>query len=153
VDLASGLALAISALALLASSVAYVRQHRLQARMAAIEEARREEEVASRLKADVTAEFESETREGSRSKNYWLVLINRGPAVARDVDFTFIPPEKGEAPEPLDHDHSFPLSLDPEQRYRIICVVVMGTAASVQVKIDWKDDRGPQTKTLVLTIF
>ena len=51
------LALIVAGLALAFSVYSFFREDRLNRRLAAIEEARREHEVSSQLRADVTAEF------------------------------------------------------------------------------------------------
>jgi hypothetical protein len=73
--------------ALLLSAIVFLKQFPLQRRVTEIEEARRQEEVASRLVADVAAAIEHEARPGSAlSQSTYLVLHNRGPAVAADTD-------------------------------------------------------------------
>lgn len=90
------------------SAYAFARQFQLQRKLAAIEQARRDEEVASRLVADVTASVRRHARE-KLDADWWLVLVNRGPAVAEDVDLKI---EGGMPPELQGDDHSFPITLD-----------------------------------------
>lgn len=54
------LAVVIAGLALLLAGYSFLRQFAIQRRLAAIEEVRRNEEVASRLIADVTVRAEKE---------------------------------------------------------------------------------------------
>ncbi len=81
-------AIAIAAVSLGFSAFVFWRQTSLQERVTRIEEERREEERRSQQRADVTVECSSR---GERSRvahtllDYFLVLHNRGPAVARNV--------------------------------------------------------------------
>jgi len=74
----------ISVLALVGATYVGVRQLILQGRVTKIEEARRQEEVESKLMAEVTARFESYfTGMTSQSTAYRFVLENQGPAQHR----------------------------------------------------------------------
>jgi hypothetical protein len=93
----------IALVALVVSILVARRQTTIQERVAAIEEARRDEEVEARTRAHVTASIahargtEGVVRSGVRSGEglveaapgpmvVWLVLRNEGPALARDVE-------------------------------------------------------------------
>jgi hypothetical protein len=146
--------LIISMLALLVAILVGVLQLLLQRRMTRIEESRRQEEVTSRLTAEVTARIESYQRYTTvQAKGYKFVLENLGPAPAQDVTFEVQRSASGEAPLVQMDGHNFPISLDPHQSYEMLCIVVMGTAPSVDVDVAWKDGTGPRTKRLTLTVY
>jgi hypothetical protein len=85
------LSLIVAVLALLSTIVLSLWQLNLQRRVSTIEEARRAEEVESRLSADVTAELQ----------NVSLVLVNRGPAIAEDIGIERASPNVQISPEGL----------------------------------------------------
>jgi hypothetical protein len=155
---------AIAALAVavsLGSSVVFfVRQTALQERVTRIEEERREEERRSQRRADVTVECslrDSSSEAFVRSGNLALVppsdlrmiLHNRGPAVARNVNLRY---------ELLDGDQPLPgiLSggllpvplLDSGQRYPIMVMFAQGDAMVFDVIVTWEDDEGSKEKRL-----
>jgi hypothetical protein len=146
-------ALITSIIALAVALIVGAAQLILQRRMTKIEEARRQEEVTSKLTAEVTARFESYPRYAQiQVPAYRFVLENLGPAAAQDVSFEIRPPADGEAPHVETKGHNFPTSLDPRQEFKMQCIVVMGTAPSVDVDLAWKDGTGPRTKTLTVTV-
>ena len=70
-------ALFVAVLALAFTAYSFFRQHVLQQRLAAMEEDRRREEVASSLEAEVGARFESQVSGTTPAhENYQLVLSN-----------------------------------------------------------------------------
>lgn len=108
----------------------------LQRRMTLIEEARREEEVRRDLTADVTASFERLT----------LVILNRGPAMATDVQFENRTPAVTFSTEAL----SDALTLDGGQTIPVPLGRIDGV--SVEIRLRWSDGRGPQVKDLRLPL-
>jgi hypothetical protein len=126
----------------------------LQQRVTKIEEARREEEIESKRTANLAARFETYIRESPRgpSKTYKFILHNQGPARAEDVSFEIGTPAKGTAPDVVMEGHEFPLSLEPDQVYPILCLVDMETAHSADVDLRWRDGTGPRAKTLRLPV-
>jgi hypothetical protein len=144
----------ISIVALVVAVVVGVAQLILQRRMTRIEEARHASELESKRKAEVTARFETHsTGQTGQSKAHRFVLENLGPAPAAGVSFEIRPSEDGDVPYVEKKGHSFPISLDPHQPYKMACIVVMGTAPSVDVDLAWKDGTGARTKRLTLTVF
>jgi hypothetical protein len=129
-----------------------LRQQRLDRKLADIEQARRAEEVSLRLAADVTAAFESEPRRGSpTAERHYLVLTNRGAAPARDVDIDY--PTGERMPTVWKEGIEFPITLDPEQRFRVPAAPGgYGESLTLAVTISWTDNRGPQKKTLTLAL-
>jgi hypothetical protein len=147
-------ALFVAVLALGFTAYSFLRQHGLQQRLAAIEEDRRREEVASSLQADVGARFESYLSSTTpANENYQLVLSNAGQARAESVTVELVGPIEGNAPDLVMRGHSFPIALDPGQEYTIADVVAMGTPPSVEVLLRWEDGTGSREKTLNLTLF
>lgn len=141
-------AILVSLLALGFAIYSFVRQFGLQRRVTSIEVARREEEVAARLVADLTAAVKREARSDIGS-DWWLVLTNRGPAVAKNVDVD-ITAKENEPPELLKDQHSFPLTMDAGQDYPLYMTVLIDSGPTFQAHLRWEDGRGPQTKTLSL---
>lgn len=153
-DGAAAVSIIISAVALLVSIFVGVRQLILQQRVTKIEEARRQEEITSRLVAYVTARFESyAVSRATQARAYRFVLWNQGPAQAEDVSFEIQTPSKGQGPFVQMEEHSFPVRLDPGQEYPLACIVPQGTAASVEVELRWRDGTGARAKTLTLTVY
>jgi hypothetical protein len=121
----------------------------------AIEEARRREEVSARLVADLTAGVNRELKKGAGSHeyhDYWLVLTNRGPAVAEDVDVHLLAEKDGGEPPELSKGGHFPVTLDAGQEYRVWLMVSYGMSPNFRADLRWQDGRGEQRKTLALTL-
>jgi hypothetical protein len=135
--------------------------YRLQATLTRIEQQRRDEEIRTQKRANVTASFES--RPSANPKHppeHFLVLRNLGPAAARDVWFEIMalgddrPPTligDGRASD-FANARTIPL-LDPEARYPIRVQVLAATARIVNVALRWTDEEGPKEKTLQLSLF
>jgi hypothetical protein len=144
-------ALGIGALALIGTVVIGVRQTSLQRRVTEVEEARREEEVQSRLEADVTARFGRYISDRGTT-GHQFVLTNLGPAPAREVQFGWRKPEEGNAPAFMMEEHRSPVTLVPGQDYAVHSYMVTGTSATLEVELSWVDGTGPRTKTLTLSV-
>jgi hypothetical protein len=113
-NLLAAFALGVSALALIVSGFMAWRQNRLQARLTAIEEERRGEEVEARRHAQVTASIP-----GVRNGPGQLVLTNEGPAVARSVTVEISSADEAKPPAvfglgrlPVDLRPGQPMSFD-----------------------------------------
>ena len=151
IDVGNIITWTISLAALTLAVVSFTRQHGLQKRLAAIEEARREEELGSRLRAEVTAGFES--RPTSSGAGWFFVVRNLGPATARGVGFDLTATE-GDVPGLMTQGHAIPIpSLDADQEYAILAAIVLGTAPAVNVRMTWEDETGPREKRLTLPVF
>jgi hypothetical protein len=117
------------------------RQLDLQSRVAAIEEARRVEEVEARARARVTARFDVAFGV--------LKLTNEGPAVAREVTVELRAIGDG---EPLDLDlRDLPVDLRPGRQLFLDAqpASAQWAAATVAV-VRWIDDTGANDGTFVL---
>jgi hypothetical protein len=117
------------------------RQIDIQARVAAIEKARRAEEVEARALARVTARFDPSFRV--------LYLTNEGPAVARGVTVELRAIGDG---EPLALDlRDLPVDLPPSQQLFLDAQPASPHgAATVMATVRWTDDTGAQDETFVL---
>lgn len=145
----------ISGAALVFSVYAFARQHHLQRRLAAIEEGRREEEIARRQRAEVTARFE--TRVNSAGRTTWhFVIHNLGPAVARNTTFEIGPVPGAEGRRVVDvptEGHPFPLAtLDPDQPYHFPIQPMLDDASEANVTLRWEDGSGPRERVLILNV-
>ena len=80
------------------------------------------------------------------------MLLNQGLAPAEDVSLEIRKPTNGEAPFVQMEGHNFPIRLDAKQEYKMACVMLHGTAPSVDVDLQWKDGAGNRAKKLTLTV-
>jgi hypothetical protein len=114
-----GWALAVAVVAAAFSIYAFFRQFALQRRVTDIEQARREEEVASRLVADVTVSFDRDrtaTAAGGRAlSGDRLIINNRGPATAREANIEADAQGWGVMKDAVQP----PVTLDADQKYPI----------------------------------
>jgi hypothetical protein len=117
------------------------RQVDIQARVAAIEEARRAEEVEAKGLARVTAGFDLSFRV--------LYLTNKGPAVARGVTVEVRAIGDG---EPLGLDlRDLPVDLRPGQQLFLDAQHASPHGvATILATVRWTDDSGAQDETFVL---
>ncbi len=121
-------------------------QMALQARLTAIEEERRSEEVEARQRAQVTLSI-SEVVKGTAR----LVLTNGGPAVARSV--TLAISSTGEAKPPLvSRLDQLPVDLRLGQSMSFNMAVALGDATLIDALVCWVDDAGPHEETHPLRI-
>jgi hypothetical protein len=147
------ISLGLAGLAILVSILTAVKQHRIQVRMAAIEQARRDEEVAARREADVTAYFDSTVKStGKMGRNF--VLRNQGLAPAEEVSFEMVPVGDGEEPFLIlsEGDLQLPM-VDVGGAYGWPAEYSSGTAPSIDVTVRWKDGAGLKKKTVRLSTF
>ena len=108
-DTGDVLSSAIAAVSLIATAILAYRQTRLQARLTAIEETRRREELEARQHADVTAMV------AGTPTALQLVLANDGPATAWEVWATELPVGSDDPPlfHGLDELEQAPATLRP----------------------------------------
>jgi hypothetical protein len=154
---------AIAALAVLvslgSSVIFFVRQTALRERVTRIEEERREEERRSRLVADVTVECslrdsspEAIVRSGNVAmvppSDLRMIIYNRGPAVARNVNLRYELPDNWTLPGILDAGLLPVPLLDSGQRYPIMVIFAQGDAMVFDVIVTWEDDEGSKEKRL-----
>jgi hypothetical protein len=121
--------------------------------MAAIEEARRQEEVEARDLAEVTAFFEDRiTSQGRPGQS--LVILNRGPAVAQDILIVLTATGEGDTPILVGAEAELRLPrLDADGRFAWPALTHSGTARAIDVELNWRDGSGPRTNTVRLSMF
>jgi hypothetical protein len=147
-NLIAGIALGVSALALVVSGLLAWWQNRLQARLTAIEEARRGEEVEARQHARVTASI-PEPGMGHRR----LVLTNHGPAVARSVTIDVSSAIEGKQLPFIDGVEGFRADLQPGQPMHFSMAVAGEDAEQINTVVRWVDDAGSQETTYTLRVL
>jgi hypothetical protein len=140
----AGIAAGIALAALLVSIVVARRQTAIQERVAAIEEARRAEEVEARAQARVTA---SVVPGGPRTQ---LILHNEGPALARGVGLDVASLDGNPAPPILGIEEASPADLQPGQQMTFPVPVSYGDAAVVRVTVRWTDEAGGHEEPFTL---
>ncbi len=124
------------------------RQQEIQERLAAIEEARRHEELASRSAALVVCEKRKDPTSSGRLAT-WIVFRNDGSAVARDVWF-----ER----QPLaslitgDEEDRFP-RLMPGQEWMILADPTMGLPDRISFHYGWTDDGGHHEEEMTYSVY
>jgi hypothetical protein len=124
-----------------ALSILARRQTDLTVRVAAIEEARRTEEMGARRRARVTARFDASFQV--------LTLTNHGPATARDVSVE-VRPVDGVEPIALDLG-GLPVDLRPGQQVFLDAKPGSQDAgATITATVRWTDDAGAQDELFVL---
>jgi hypothetical protein len=146
--MAEWIGVTLAAVAILVSTWTALRQHGVQVRLAAIEEARRSEELAARSQADLTAFFEPIP--GKSERNF--VVHNRGPARATNILPTIAAAGEGNTPEIYGLEDTLLPSLDPGGRYSWLALPSMGDARTVDIHLQWEDPSGKKTKELRLNV-
>jgi hypothetical protein len=121
------------------------QQTAIQARLAAIEEARRTEEVEARGRAWVTASFQPNPGQEAS-----FVLVNEGPAVARWVTVQVDGIDKDVLPTILGLYDVLPLTLQPGQRMPFVAASHFQQAEAIRATIRWKDDAGQHEESFIL---
>ena len=154
----SAISAGIALIALVVSIVVARRQTAVQERLAAIEEARRAEEVAARGRAWVTAVIErpehelsivtkasaSPTRPPVGYPPVVLVLRNEGPALARSV---LVEIQQGSRPMGLE---VLPVDLQPGQPMRFPIVRDLHDKTTMRIVVGWTDDDGNHQEPFTL---
>jgi hypothetical protein len=144
-NLIAGIALGVSALALIVSGFMAWRQNRLQARLTAIEEERRGEEVEARQRARVAASIpEAQIGKGG------LVLTNECPAVAWSVDVKVSSAAEGKQLPAIFGLERLPVDLQPGQTMAFDMAVAAEDAELIKTRVRWVDDAGAQEATYTL---
>jgi hypothetical protein len=142
------LSFTIATVSLLATAIFAFRQTRLQARLTAIEETRRREQVEARQHADVRAMV------AGTPTAVQLVLSNDGPATAWDVWATELPIGSDDPPlfHGLDELEQAPATLRPGDRLPFPVLTLAETAERVQVVVSWKDEAGPHRESFTVQL-
>jgi hypothetical protein len=133
----------IALAALVVSSMVARRQTAIQERLAAIEEARRAEELEARTVARVTVSM-------GRPLDPHLVLRNHGPAVAHGVELEV--PEGPHIPLVRGVTEALPADLLPDQELAFAVPVDLATTRVFRVTVRWTDGAGEHEEQVVLQI-
>jgi hypothetical protein len=138
-------AIASAIVSLVFSVVVFRRQSALTRRQTDLQErvTRIEEERRSRREADVTLRFDSREEELRSGKitHHLVILHNRGPAVARDVEVKLEGVDSTNLPF-VPEDMLPILLLDSAQEYPIRLSTAWGDAVLFDAIVTWHDDEG-----------
>jgi hypothetical protein len=147
-DTGDVLSSAIATVSLIATAILAHRQTRLHARLTAIEETRRREQVEARQHAEVRAIV------AGTPTALQLVLANDGPATAWDVWATELPVGSDDPPlfHGLDELEQAPATLRPGDRLPFPVLTLAETAERVQVVVSWKDEAGPHRESFTVQL-
>jgi hypothetical protein len=140
----AGISALIALVALVVSVVVARRQTAIQERVAAIEEARRAEEVAARTRAQVTA------RISRGDPDPELVLRNEGPALARGVEALVGCFSWGPSSPPVIGLDVLPVDFQPGQDMRFPIPVALGDSVMLRVLVRWTDGAGEHEQPFAL---
>lgn len=143
----AAISMVIALVALVVSWRVARRQTAIQERVAAIEEARRVEEVEARTRARVTVDVVHEQRD-ARRRDSRLVLHNEGPALARDVE---VEVEEGPQVPSVIGLEALPVDLQPGQQRRFIVAVGVKDATTFRVSVRWTDEAGGHEEPFTLS--
>jgi hypothetical protein len=150
---------AIALAALVVSIVVARRQTAIQERLAAIEEARRAEEVEARGRARVTASLARDEPQGvmvragqlaPKPVPLRLVLHNDGPALARSVQLAV---EQGPGVPQVLGLEALPVDLQPGQSMLFIVTVSLRSTPTMRVTVRWTDEAGDHEEPFTLQAF
>jgi len=126
------------------------RQHgldKLNKRLNALLIEKEEAESVSALRADLSAEFRSKSR-----NNYELRVFNRGRGAARQVRMEVL--SGGDLFSPGDLARKFPYpSLDVHQSFGLLAAVHMQSPTRATVRLKWEDDAGGGEKEVTADVF
>jgi hypothetical protein len=147
----SVLALVVSVISLGTTTVIGYLQYRSQARLTAIEQGRRADEVSLKN--------EEERRAGSaRVTVQWqqaplaLIVHNHGPALASDVQVEVSSAAPDHPPPGFQTPGQFPLKvLRPGEPYTVLMRFPYGMAPTITAELRWHDSIGPHHETVSLS--
>ncbi len=135
------IAAVISAIAIGVSVWTHNRNHKLQIRIVALEEAREKDRLAEKQKANLTAKItKEELRRSSTSRIHWqyhLVVENKGLSEARDIRIWLDGKQVSDHPAFVKgQEEIFIVGPQSQFRYHIVAPFPSGVA------IAWADDSG-----------
>jgi hypothetical protein len=148
---------AIALAALVVSFVVARRQTAVQERLAAIEEARRAEEVEARTRTRVTASIVHADPGPPMSitagppLDSWLVLYNEGPALARSIEAEVASLDGKPVPQIFGIE-ALPVDLQPGQHLTFRIPMALEDAVMVRVMVRWTDGAGDHAEPFALQI-
>ncbi len=156
--LIAGVSAAVALAALVVAIVVARSQTAIQHRVAAIEEARRTEELDARGRARVTVNVSQRERPdrvvGGRTivppPEPLIELSNEGPAIARGVQ---LDPERGPKLAEIFGLDVLPVDLQPGQSMTFRLAIAMGHGMTLPVTVQWTDEAGSHKEPFTLKIM
>jgi hypothetical protein len=147
----SMLALVVSIISLgITTAIGYL-QYRSQARLTAIEQARRADEISLKNEEDRRAGSARVTVQWQEAPSA-LIVHNHGPAPAGDVQVDLSSAVPGHPPPGFPAAPQLPLKvLGPGESYAIPVTHPYGMAMIVTAELRWHDRIGPHRKTVPLS--
>lgn len=143
------IAVVISAIAIGVSIWTHNRNHKLQARIVALEEAREKDRLAEKQKANLIAKIIKEAlpRSGSIKidTNYYLQIENKGSSEARDVKVVLDGKPLLEHPTILKNIKEI-TQVGPNTDFRYLLVLSTQGRPPSNIEITWEDDSGEPGK-------
>jgi hypothetical protein len=150
-DLLTILALIVSAVSLVTTTAIGYLQFRSQARLTAIEQGRRADELSLKNEEERRAGVARVTVQWQQAPPA-LILRNHGPAPAIDVHADVASAAAGRPPPGFQAGTQLPLrGLGPDETYVIPMTHPYGVAAAIIVELRWHDRSGPQHRTVSLS--
>ncbi len=143
------IAAVISAIAIGVSIWTHNRNHKLQARIVALEEAREKDRLAEKKKANLTANIEKEvliSRNGRKQTNqHFLYIENSGNSEARNIKVNLDGKPLLEHSTILKNTEEI-TQVGPNSDFRYLLVLSMQGRPPSSIEITWEDDSGEPGK-------
>lgn len=147
----SVLALVVSVISLGTTTVIGYLQYRSQARLTAIEQGRRADEISLKQEEDRRAGSARVTVQWQEAP-LALIVRNHGPALAGDVRVKVSSAVPGRPPPGFQTPGQFPLEvLRPGEPYTILMTSPYGMAPAITAELRWHDTIGPHHETVSLS--
>jgi len=121
------------------------QQTDVQARLTAIEEGRRADEIDARRRARVVPAFWRP--EPNRVR---FVLTNQGQAPAREVRCKFDALDGAQPPRVIGLEEALPVELRPGQSMEFAASAGLGMSTLLRAVVTWVDDAGEQEESFTL---
>jgi len=137
------IAAVISAFAIGVSIWTHNRNHKLQARIVALEEAREKDRLAEKQKANLTARIMREP--GTRNMRDLLVIENSGHGEARNIKIILANKPILEHPAVLQGTNEV-TKVGPNSHIQYLLALCMGNYPPFDIEITWEDDSGESGK-------
>ena len=141
-------AFVVSLLALVVSGLVGLSQWQVSKRLAAIEEARRSDEVSAAKRARIVARIDHEQSSRGTHLNHFVVLKNDGAAPAKNVTIEAVLNRLEffgvESPIPV---------LGAGQEFRFQVVAFVDGDPTFSLTVTWEDDLGPSSSEFTLNLY
>lgn len=148
------IAAVISAIAIGVSIWTHNRNHKLQARIVALEEAREKDRLAEKQKANLTARISREllTRGARSTTQHFLYIENSGNSEARNIKVNLDGKSLLEHPTIMNDTEEI-RQVGPNSNFRYLLVLSMRGRSPSSIEISWEDDSGePGEYSTTLTL-